>query len=201
MVITGLTKLTGVTKITSSISGVVLTYATLNPSDKSANITLSNGNLTAQSTNAGADYQVRSTLSIGATDKIQWECTFTRNTPSDPYFVIGGLSRATESVNNYTGFTDGCCVTTDGNTYQNAGFTATGWGSFTDGQIATFTCDANTGILSIYRDGSLLGTITGLSGVYYVGTGSYQTLGTTTINFGEIPFTYPQSGFTGGLYI
>jgi len=185
---------------TASISWIynsALTYATLNPSDKSVNITLSGGNLIAQSTSAASDYQVRSVLSIGATEKKQWECTFVRNTPTDPFFVIGGLSRATESVNAYTGFTDGCCITTDGNTYKNGSFTATGWGAFTDGQVATFTYDANTGVLSIYRNGSLLGTITGMSGVYLVGTGTYQTLGTTTINFGETAFAYPQSGFTG----
>lgn len=181
----------------ASISLPNAVFTTLNPSDKSVNITLSGGNLIAQSTNAAADYQVRSILTIGATEKKQVECTFVRNTPSDPFFVIGGLSRATESVNAYTGFTDGCCITTDGDYYKNGVYTPSGWGAWTDGQIATMTYDGTTGIFSVYRNGTLLGTITGLSGIYHFGTGSYQTLGTTTVNFGAIPFTHPQSGFTG----
>jgi len=192
------------TNIVSSVWNVPsVTYATWNPADKSSNITLSGGNLIAQSTNAATDYQVRSTLSIPGTAKIYIENTFVRNTPTDPFFVIGGISDSSESVNNYTGFTKGCCFTTDGNYYVNGVFTNPSWGAWTDGQVAGMAYDANTRILSVYRNNTLLGTISGFAaGTYYFGTGSYQTLGTTTTNFGATSMVYsPPLGYTAGLYI
>lgn len=175
-------------------------YAVYNPADKSSLITLSNGNLTAQSTSTGSAYQVRSTIAKSS-GKWQWECTFTRNNGTDPFFVIGGVGLKLETVNNYTGFTNGACITTDGNYYVNAAFNTPGWGAWTDGEVATFAFDIDAGTLAIYRNGTLLGTISGLpAGTYYVGTGSYQTLGTTTTNFGASSLTYPVSGYNTGWY-
>lgn len=185
-----------------TIRTVSNTYATWNPSDKSANITLSGGNLIAQSTSAASDYQVRSTIGKSS-GKWYWECTFVRGgLPTDPFFVIGGISGGSESVNNYTGFTNGCCITTDGNTYQNASQTVTGWGAWTDGQVAGFAWDAGAGTLQVYRNNVLLGTVgSGFSGTYYAGTGTYQTLGTTTTNFGATTMAYTApAGFNQGVY-
>lgn len=179
-----------------------ITYATWNPSDKSANITLSNSNKTAQSTNAATDYQVRSTLSVTIGINPYIEVTFIRNVGTDPFFVIGGLSDSSESVNNYTGFTKGCCITTDGDAYRNGVYIPTGWGAWTDGQTAGLAYNTTTRVLSVYRDNSLLGTISALdAGTYYFGTGTYQTLGTSTTNFGATSMTYTAPvGYTQGFY-
>lgn len=178
------------------------TYATWNPSDKSTNITLSGGNLIAESTNAATDYQVRSTLAVTVGINPYVEFTFVRNNPVDPFFVIGGMSDSSESVNAYTGFTKGCCITTDGNYYRNGVQGVPGWGVWTDGDICGLAYETTTRVLSIYRNNSLLGTIPALdAGTYYFGTGTYQTLGTTTTNFGATTMvnTAP-GGYTQGFY-
>lgn len=183
------------------------TYATWNANDKSANITLSNGNLTAQSTVASTfDYQVHSTLLID-NDKVYIETQFTRNNPTDPFFVIIGLSKRDESLDGYTGKTNGVCITTDGNYYINGSFTNSGWGAFTDGDIVGVEVDltggAGAGIIKIYKNDVLLGTISStLTGPYWFGTGTYQTLGTSTTNFGATPFTYTgHTTYKQGLYV
>lgn len=181
-------------------ANIPISYAVYNPSDKSTNITLSGGNLVAQSTSAATDYQVRTTLSKSS-GKWYWENTFVRGTPSDPFFVIGGLSKRTETVNAYTGFTNGCCITTDGQVWVNGVGTPT-FTAWTDGQVAGFAWDAGAGTLQVYRNNSLLGTVaSGMSGTYFIGTGTFQTLGTTTTNFGASALTYtPPSGFNAGVY-
>lgn len=58
-----------------------VTYATWNPSDKSANVTLSNGNLTATITANTAFYGARATIGKSS-GKWYWEQTVSDTTSS-----------------------------------------------------------------------------------------------------------------------
>jgi len=179
-----------------------VTYATWNPADKSTNITLSISNTKAESTSAASDYQVRSTISKNS-GKHYWEITFVRVVNSDPNFVIGGISQGSESVNNYTGFTAGACITTNGQYYVNGGSFSPGWGAWTDGDVAGFALDLTGGSesLKIYRNNTLLGSITISAGTYFAGTGTYQTLGYSIANFGATAMAYTApAGYNQGLY-
>lgn len=179
------------------------TYARWNSGDKSSKLILSGSDLIAQSSVGGAfDYQVRTNISKSS-GKWYFESTFTRNVGSDPFFVMGGLSNPSESVDKYTGFSSGVCATTDGNTYDNNTFNTTGWGAWTDGQIAGWAWDATAGTLQLYRNNVLLGQVGNAhTGNMLFGTGTFQTLGTSTFNFGATAFTYtPPTGYNRGLYV
>lgn len=182
-------------------SAVSITYATWNPSDKSTNITLSLSNTKAESTSAASDYQVRSTISKSS-GKWYWEATCVRNTPSDPNFVIGGISQASESVNTYTGSTAGACLTTNGQSYVNGASNPT-YGAITDGDVIGFALDLTGGseTLSFYKNNVLQGSVSISAGTYFAGTGTYQTLGYTITNFGATTMVYTAPiGFNQGLY-
>jgi hypothetical protein len=191
---------------TNSSSGGGNSYATYDSAAKSTHITLSGGDLIVSNNDGGVyDYQVRATQGKSS-GKWYWESTFVRQNPSYAYYVIGGVSPASESVETYTGSLvggNGASITTDGETYVNGAFTPTGWGAWTDGQVAGFALDMDAGTLKVYRNNTLLGTITsGLSGgTFYPSTGTYQGIGTTTTNFGATPFVYtPPAGYNAGVF-
>ena len=178
-----------------------VTYATWNPSDKSVLITLSGGNLVAQSTSGASEYLVRSTVSK-STGKWYWEITFVRNTPTDPNFVPCGISLVSESVNSWPGATAGSCLASNGLFYQN-GVPGTLYGGLTDGDVIGMALDLTGGseTIKFYKNNVLLATETIPAGTYFASTGTYQTLGTTTANFGATAFVYgPPVGYNAGLY-
>ena len=55
--------------------------------------------------------------------------------------------------------------------------------------------------LKIYRNNTLLGSITTSAGTYFAGTGTYQTLGYSIANFGATAMAYTApAGYNQGLY-
>ena len=187
--------------IGSTYSSSSINYTTWNPADKSADITLSISNTKAESTSAASAYQVRSTVSKSS-GKWYWETTFVRNTNTDPFYFVGGISEGSESLANYTGSSAGVSATTDGQVWEDGASTAN-IGAWTDGDVAGFALDLTGGseTLKIYRNNSLLTTRTINAGTYYAGCGTYQTLGYTIANFGATAMVYTApSGYNQGLY-
>lgn len=175
-------------------------YATFNSSDKSTHITLSNGNKTA--TNDGAsNNQVRATIGLSK-DLWYFEMTFTRNNPSDPWFIPFGLSKISESVESYTGSSDGFCITTDGSKWINGTQTAAWTTAWTDGDVLGVKLNLDAGTCELLRNNTSLGNVaTGLVGNYYIATGASFIAGQTTVNFGASAFTYSvPSGYNSGVY-
>lgn len=173
-------------------------YATWNPSDKSVNITLSGSNLIATSTNAAFDYQVRSTQMVH-NRKVYFETVTTRNTGSDPFFVVIGVSKIGENVNQYTGISNGACMTTDGQKWIN-GVGSAYTTAITDGDIIGVELDMTLGAgsctLKLFKNDVSLGIlVSNLTGPIFIGTGSYQTLGYSTTNFGP-NFVYSSTHLT-----
>ena len=172
-----------------------LTYATWNPSDKGAGVTLSGGNLIA--TSAGYD-SVRSTISK-STGKWYWELLVTSATPDHLIGVGSSAAPLTagpgEDTNAYAYFKTG-------QRYHNATLTAYG-ASYTTNDVIGVALDADAGTVVFYKNNVSQGsiTLTSVSTPYFAMFGDGTGSSTVTANFGATALTYsPPSGFNTGLY-
>jgi len=169
--------------------GVAPTYATWNPADKDASITLSGGNLTAVGSSTGS---VRGTLGK-ATGKWYWEAL------CNSAGTMGvGVVQLADSLATLPGYT------------------ANGWGYFYSGQeinnslllnlASTYTSgdvigvalDAGASTVKWYKNNVLQDTQTLSAGTYYPICGWNANY---TANFGASAMIYsPPSGYNAGLY-
>lgn len=173
------------------------TYATLNPADKGANVTLSGGNLTASC--AGAADMVRATLSK-TTGKWSYEVTV----GSGAGWLMG-VAKATAALTFVGGDADGWgYYGTDGKKYNN-GLGAVYGATFTTGNIIRVEYDADSGVLEFFKTNVSQGTIaTGWGGLTIFPAVSGDTSGTdvVTVNFGASAFVNsPTAGFNTGWYV
>lgn len=184
---------------------MAVTYATLNPSDKSSYITLSNGNLTMTNDGTGGSTwgSARSTVSV-TSGKWFWETKL--NTIVGGQQGLFGIGLSTANLNTYVG--------TDAN----------GWGYFSGngdkvnnnsfaGYGATFglndvigtALDMDGGTVTMYLNGVSQGTMyTGLTGAMFAMNSSFfqSAVGdVSTVNFGATAFAFTvPSGYNPGLY-
>lgn len=172
------------------------TYATWNPSDKGANITLSGSNLvitkTAQAWNA-----VRSTISK-TTGKWYWEVTMTLisggNAMCGTMTAGATLDASPDSNANNWVYGDGA-----GEGWSNTSLQFTG-NVPVSGDVMGYAFDADADTLGIYINNSLQGTLTSVTGGY-ASCSVFNNLSTVTANFGSSALTYaPPSGYNAGLY-
>jgi hypothetical protein len=165
-------------------------YCTLNPLDKTAAATLSNGNL--QALLNGINYFAKSTIAISS-GKWYWEVTASA-TAED----MIGITKADVVTTGYFGSqaTSYGYYKTNGNKYNSATGTAYG-ASYASGDIIGVALDLDNGTLTYYKNGVSQGTaFTGLSGTFFAGVSTAGTGGTQTINFGQRAFAYTApSGF------
>lgn len=184
------------------------TYATLNPLDKSSDLTLSNGNLTVTAGGSGYD-TVRSTIGT-STGKWYWEWKYTTVASAD---AMVGFAKSTASLNNYVGIDDkawGNYMPT-GNKLFNTGNTAYGSSQAVNDTVM-LALDLDNGKVYWGKNGTWFNSgnpasgtnpaYTGVSGTVYAGfslTNPNVTAG--TVNFGQTAFTYSvPSGFNAGLF-
>lgn len=177
-------------------SGVVRTYATLNPSDKDADITLSNGDLTA-SHNAGTYDSVRATLGKSS-GKWYWEVTCGA---MGAYEIIG-IMTASGGLNGYIGADAyGWSYWSDARKFNNGSQAAYG-ASFTNGDVIGIALDMDAGTITMYKNGvSQTQMYSGITGTVYpaVCLAGFST--NLTCNFGASAFAYsPPSGYNAGVY-
>lgn len=193
-----------------TLVGALGAVITLNPSDKSAGITLSNGNLSATSINT-SNNSVRSTTGISSGNKVYFEVTWS-GTAGGASTCVGIASSSVNLGNINT--SNGMCLSyqSSGAIWYNAGNTGVAIGAHgSTGTVcvavdlvnkrfwarvgagnwngnATFNPATNTGGVDI----STLFTSTPI----YVLVGSNSTIPTATVNFGATSFaqTVP-SGF------
>lgn len=178
-----------------------ITYATWNPSDKSTLVTLSGGNLIADMTSAASNYFVRSTIGK-STGKWYWEITISSN-PVNYAFMPAGISQASETVNNWMGFSAGVSFTFDGGQFYKDGVPLTNPGAWVITDVIGVALDLTSGSENVkfYRNNTLMITVTIAAGTYYAGTGTFSTIGATVANFGATAFVYsPPAGYNAGLY-
>lgn len=173
-----------------------VTYATWNPADKNANITLSNGNLTA--TNSVANCAVRATIGK-TTGKWYWEITNGSVNEQDI-----GVGNASMTLNGYVG-KDANGVgydSSDGKLYKGDVAVATGGATYTAADIIGFALDVDAGTLKVYKNNTLQYTYTyGFTGTIYPALGAFAAA-SGTANFGATALTYsPPAGYNAGVYV
>lgn len=173
-------------QITGSVSGAA---ATLNPSDKSSNLILSNDNLTVASSSGGGT--VRGTKP-GAPDRY-FELSFANLNPSDSGVGVG-LANLTQSLAGYPGDPNGVGYFNSGYAeWPGSGFDDIFQNYFTGAVIGVYL---RTSTVEFYKNGTLVGTATTLpSGALYPAI-TVNNPATVTANFGATTFTFLPSGAT-----
>lgn len=177
------------------VSGV--TYATWNPSDKHASITLTNGNLTLQQ--SAGNQGVRATIGK-TTGKWYWE--YIQEDGAAEADV--GIATSSYSLSTWLG-NDAHGVgydSLDGKIYKSGSAVGTGGSAWnTNGNVIGIALDADIGEIKIYRSNILQYTYsTGLTAPYYPASGGFGA-SKITANFGATALTYtPPSGYNAGMY-
>jgi len=165
--------------------------ATWNPSDKSANVDLSNGNLTAAWTPGKAGL-VRDTISK-STGSWYFEVTVSVVTAGDPPLI--GLANSSAPLGGSLGNDrNGVCYLS-GYIYNNSVIISTA-ATFTAGDIISVLYNATNSTISFYKNGTLQYTASGanvptgpLFAAVYCSTGGLSDTA-VIVNFGATAFTY-----------
>lgn len=170
------------------------TYATWDPANKGANVTLSGGNLSGSTVVGGG--LVRSTIGKSS-GKWYWEATVPTSTS------ILGCAYSTATLGSYlSAITDGWgYYASNGNVYNSGGVIGSG-ATYTTTDVMGYALDAGAGTLALYKNNTLQYTITGLTGTIYAAAGGDGSGASSwTFNFGATAFTYsPPGGYNAGLY-
>ncbi len=181
---------------------MAFTYATLNPSDKSANVTLSGGNLTAIGN--GLWYSVRATQALSS-GKWYWEITTT--TVGGSGMFAGGIMTSAASLSQYPGqnLNGYGYHAASGNFFRN-GDTGVPGVTYTNGNVIGVALDMDNLKLDYYKNNTHVGSqISIASGTYYPGIspGDYPSQSSIlTVNFGATTMAYTApSGYNQGVYI
>lgn len=179
-----------------------LTYATRNPSDKNANITLSSGNLVATASNT-AWKSVRATI-WKSSGKWYWEVVTTK---SGTWNAMIWVARSSSSLSTYAGST-----ATDWSYYSyngkldaknafNNNVNITYGTAFATGNVIGIALNMDAGELTFYKNNVTQGTFTGLSGTMYPMVSPYDNTLYFTANFGATTMVYTApTWFNQGLY-
>lgn len=179
-------------------------YATWNPADSGAGITLSGGNLVV-SGNGVSLTSIRSTIGKSA-GKWYWEITRTSGTVIEAGEI--GVCKATDNIGTYVGFNaTGYAYEYSGtvggsNKVNNNLFTIYDVSGYClAGGVVGIALDMDTGTIGFYLNGVYLGVaFSGLTGTFYAALTPWNDVITT--NFGASAFVYsPPAGFNSGLYI
>jgi len=178
-------------------------YCTLNPLDKNASATLTNGNLDFYNS-AASHYLVRSTFGI-VSGKWYWETTIPSDA-SSPANFCSGVCRSTASLSLYVGGdSNGWGLLGNGNTQNSSGSAYTSALALSD--VIGVAFDADSGKIWWSKNGSYpnsgnpaTGTnatysnVTSGSGPYFPAVSAYQSA--AIFNAGQRPFAYTApSGF------
>lgn len=175
------------------------TYATWNPSDKHANITLSNGDLTVTSGVSNAHKGVRSTISK-TTGKWYWEITVGTKGVNDG--LAEGVADGTHALTTEIGYSSVSeSYLSQGYKVKNSAETA-GLATYTAGAVIGMALDAGTGDIEWFKNNVSQGGYTpGITGTLFAATNVYDVNDAATANFGATALTYtPPAGYNAGLY-
>ncbi len=172
-----------------------VTYATWNPADKDASISLSGGNLIY--TGSGSASTVRSTISK-ATDKWYWENTI--NTAANAAVGVTSIGGSLSTFPGGAGATTSWGYLLNGNIYNN-GSIITSVATFTNGDIISCALDVSGGTLAFRKNNTLVYTASLVGSTYFAAGGGPSGSPIVTTNFGATAFVYsPPVGYNAGMY-
>jgi hypothetical protein len=199
LVLTGVAPaVTQQTTITPAAGALTIadTYATWDPATSYSSITLSNGNLTTDGTSTFGFARATVGKSSG---KWYWE----QQGSGFRYETVIGVAPS-------TGGNDHELTTSTGEVGYQSGGRITYPGSFDDTGVTYTTetigvrLDMDAGTISFYKNNSLAGSKSGLTGAKYPAIGAYSLSGpqpSMTANFGASAFTYAvPAGYNAGVY-
>jgi len=188
----GLTSSDVTTDVPTLTSEDTCNYATLSSIDGyPGRIFATDGNLTWNDTTGGS--WGRSTISV-KTGKWYWEVD---NFSTTNYLI--GVSDGDESITNYYAYYSGAPTALiyliNGNKFI-AGTSTSFISAIATSAVVGFALDADAGSLAVYKNGTLQGTITGLSYGSYSPMVAPAAVGSCTFNFGQKSFSQtPPTGF------
>jgi len=171
-------------------------YAVMNPLHKSANATLSDGNLKIRSAVTGQNNFAIATITL-PTDKFYFEVTAGNNTGAVVVCEIGLVVPTTQT---FAGTNSGIqCVNGGLNKIVNGVYTSIG-GGLTTGTVLGFAYDLVNGLMTIYRDGTAVATDETIPTTFRAVLASvYRDTANDVgweFNFGQHPFAHtPPTGF------
>lgn len=184
---------------------MVRTYATWDPANKAANVSLSGGGLVASIATTGTQASCVAATVGKSSGLWYWEETMTS---AAGLYGMSGLARAGSAIASLPypgaeasllslGYYGG-----DGGLYYNSTGPNASLGTYVSGDVLGFTLDAAAGTCKIYKNNVLKGTTPALggSGLIYPatgGAGGTQTI-SKTANFGATAFAYPSRPATDG---
>src|SRR4051794_13195894 len=123
------------------------TYATWNPSDKSTNLTLSNGNLTMVTANSSDWRMVRSTVGV-TSGKWYWEITFDNAADA----TVIGIANATAALDSTPGDAGSWYYYSATGNKQHSSVNSAYGATFTTGNIIGVALDMDVGTLTFYKN-------------------------------------------------
>lgn len=170
------------------------TYATWDPSNKGAGVTLTLSNLRATNT-SGVNELVKSTLGK-STGKWYWEITV--QTVREDL----GVANSTQSTSGFVGDSPNSTgYNSSGVIFRNSASLSAA-ASYTTGDVIGFALDMGAGTLQFFKNNVSQYVATGITGtVYAAGGGTSGSSSQMTANFGSTALTYsPPSGYNAGLY-
>lgn len=181
---------------------------TLNPSDKAASLTLSNGNLTVTKSSGGvAHCLVRATYGM-TSGKWYWEAVIDATMTNSR--EIAAITKSTVSTGVQPGSSaDGYGYNGINGVLYNNGAAVGGWGggTYAIGDVIGIAFDANTGKLWFAKNGTWIdgsdpaaGTtpaVTAAAGTWYPTVGMCDQGGVASVRFDAADQTYsPPTGFS-----
>lgn len=173
------------------------TYTTWNPSDKTVNVTLSGGDLVANSSGYSGG-GVRSVIGKSS-GKWYWEVTVT--TYDDIY---AGVSSAGGSLDPAWYYTTGMGWSGPSGALLKNNSNVGSPGTYTTGDVLGFALDMGGGTLELFKNNVSKGSFSSLpTGTLHAVCGNNLSggSGVFTANFGATALAYsPPSGFNAGLY-
>ena len=175
------------------------TYATWNPSDKHANVALSNGDLTATDTTGTVDAAVRSTQ-FKTTGKWYWEITLT-----DASVTASGINVATGDLGQVVGnpSSDGAGRNNGGHNYADSPFTRvlTEYVTLSNGNVVNIAVDIDAGKLWYGKNGtwSYLGDPATGANPAVTFAGGLSITPAVSVKVAEVVANFGASAFSGSV--
>ncbi len=176
------------------------TYATFDPATKTAQVTLSGGNLVV--TGSGTAWGTAISTIGKSSGKWYWEYTLTNFATSR--FSAYGIDSTTPP--GAVGYQDAGAYSSQGDNghkYHAGSDGGAYGGTFAQGDVVGVALDMDGGTITLYKNGSSLGTMySSLSGTFYamVTCGDAGVVA-STVNFGATAFAQSvPSGYNSGIY-
>jgi len=180
------------TDVPTLTSATAANFAVLNPLASSSFATLSGGNLNSSGNSATDNGCVLATIG-NSSGKWYWEETI--GTVVSSYPRVGAM-QAPAANGTYPGIATASAGYVANGGIQKNGSTLATVATFTTGDVIGMALDLTNLTFAFYKNNALQYTVTALTaGTYFSGHGQYNG-STSSINFGQRPFTYtPPSGF------